>query len=128
MNAYDPLDGRHVLLVEDESLVAMLAEDLLEQAGCNVMLAMRLSEALEIASSAHLDCAVLDINLGGGDTSSAVADLLVARGIPFLFATGYDVEGIPPRFREYPRVQKPYAGRTLLELLGSLAQGSTRSA
>lgn len=109
------LRGSTVLLVEDESMISMLAEDVLASAGCEVVLAMRQSEALKLAETHVLDFAVLDVNLGGGETSYPVADILIAREIPFLFATGYTSEGIEPRFRDHQRVQKPYSPGQLIE-------------
>jgi CheY-like chemotaxis protein len=120
----DVLRGSTVLLVEDESMISMLAEDVLAAAGCEVVLAMRQGEALEMAGSAALDFAVLDVNLGGGETSYPVADVLVSRRIPFLFATGYSVEGIEPRFRACERVQKPYSPGQLIEAAMRLREGS----
>ena len=67
------LQGRGVLIVEDEAMVAMLLEDLLHELGCHVV---------EIAS---FDVAILDVNLKS-ETSYPVADLLELRKIPFLFA------------------------------------------
>jgi CheY-like chemotaxis protein len=118
------LQGRTVLLVEDEGMVAMFAEDLLLEAGCRVRCAMRLPAALEMAGRETLDFAVLDINLGGDATSYPVAELLAARGIPFLFTTGYGGSGPDPRFADRPRLQKPYSpdeliGQALLLLGGS---------
>lgn len=118
------LEGRVVLLVEDESLVSMLAEDILREAGCEVLLAMRLDEALRIAMEAELDVAILDVNLGQGQTSYAVADVLSERDIPFLFATGYDRSGLDDRFDGCPWLQKPYSPPRLLAQLASLASGS----
>lgn len=116
------LQGRTVLLVEDESLVSMLAEDVLLDAGCDVLLAMRLADALRIASEAEFDVAVLDINLGGGETSYPVAELLSKRGIPFVLATGYDRDGIDQRFNSCRWVQKPYAPRVLLQEIAAVAK------
>lgn len=115
------LEGRVVLLVEDESLVSMLTEDILESAGCDVLLAMRLTEALQIARRSDFDLAVLDINLGGGETSYPVAEILTKRGIPFVLATGYDRDGIDQRFQQCRRVQKPFAPQMLLEQLAAAA-------
>lgn len=115
------LKGRVVLLVEDESLVSMLAEDVLQEAGCDVRLAMRLADALRIATEAELDVAVLDVNLGGGDTSYPVAEVLAERGVPFLFATGYDWAGIDQRFQNCRWLQKPYAPRALLQEIAAAA-------
>jgi CheY-like chemotaxis protein len=109
------LAGLTVLLVEDESMVSMLAEDILLDAGCKVLLAMRLHEALELAMSAEVDLAVLDVNLGGGDTSFPVADLLTERQIPFLFATGYDADAFDQRYSQCAKLQKPYAPDALVK-------------
>jgi len=92
----------------------MLAEDVLSDAGCKVLLAMRIEEALELAGGAELDAAVLDVNLGGGDTSYPVAELLASREVPFIFATGYDKGGIDERYAHCRVVQKPYAPVSLV--------------
>lgn len=128
MHAHAHLDGLTVLLVEDESLVSMLAEAVLTDAGCEVLLAMRLQEALQLARIAIFDFAVLDVNLGGGDTSYAVADLLVGRQIPFIFATGYNADGLERRYAHWPRVQKPYAPDALLQLSSDLVHPGSASA
>lgn len=115
------LDGLTVLLVEDESMVSMLAEDVLLDAGCKVLLAMRLQEALELALCAEVDLAVLDVNLGGGDTSYPVADLLAKRQIPFMFATGYDADGFDQRYSQCVKLQKPYAPDALVKAASAVA-------
>jgi CheY-like chemotaxis protein len=107
------LRGRIVLLVEDESLVSLLAEDVLDEAGCTVLLAMRLPEALELASSADVHLAILDVNLGG-ETSYPVAETLAHRDIPFVFATGYGAAGMREEYQHHRVIQKPYAPQELL--------------
>ena len=102
------LRGRRVLVVEDESLVAMLVEDMLLDFGAEVEVAMRLAEALRLAREGRFDMAVLDVNLGDGHRSDTVADALRFRGIPFLFATGYGERGLTERHRGTPTIQKPY--------------------
>lgn len=104
----DSLQNRRVLVVEDESLVAMLIEDMLLDLGAEVEVAMRLAEALRLAWEGSYDMAVLDVNLGDGQRSDAVADALRSRGIPFLFATGYGERGLAERHRGTPTLQKPY--------------------
>ncbi|PIK73781.1 response regulator [Methylobacterium frigidaeris] len=113
------LEGRRVLLVEDESLVAMLAEDMLLDLGCDVVVAMRLEQALTQLQGGDFDLAVLDVNLGAA-RSYPVADELFARRIPFLFATGYGLEGVDPVYRVVPVVQKPYQQAHLQHLLEHL--------
>lgn len=124
------LEGCRVLLVEDESLVAMLAEDMLFDLGCEVTTAMRLEQALSHARAGHFDLAVLDVNLGG-TFSYPVADLLFERCIPFSFATGYDLDGLAPAYRAVPVMQKPYQQdqvRTLLEHLLTCEQPARKGA
>ncbi|TNC15746.1 response regulator [Methylobacterium terricola] len=113
------LQGRRVLLVEDESLVAMLAEDMLLDLGCEVTVAMRLDQALAQARAQAFDLAVLDVNLGDA-RSYPVADLLRARGVPFLFATGYGRQGVDPAYHAAPVMQKPYQAAQLETLLTHL--------
>lgn len=108
------LEGRRVLLVEDESLVAMLGEDMLLELGCMVDVAMRLDQGLALARTGDFDLAVLDVNLGKS-CSYPIADLLTERGIPFIFATGYGSAGIEPPYRGIPVLQKPYQMRPMAD-------------
>ena len=84
------LSGRRILVIEDEMMVAMLLKDILVDLGCTVLgPAARVEQALAMIEAAGaLDAAVLDINLNG-QKSYPVADALAARGVPFIFATGY---------------------------------------
>ncbi len=108
------LTGTRVLVVEDEAMVAMMLEDFLEELGCVVVAtASRLEEALTQAAGLAVDVAVLDVNLAG-KLSYPVAELLRTRGIPFLFATGYGVAGLPARLSGAPVLAKPF-------LMGQLA-------
>ena len=90
------LAGRRILIVEDEALVAMLVEDALLDAGAEVIGPVAtVAEAMALLDAGSPDGAVLDLNLAG-ETSTPVADLLAARGVPFVVATGYGAEGLPP--------------------------------
>jgi len=104
---------KRVFLVEDEMLVSMLVEDLVAELGHEVTAsAAHLAEALALARSDDFDVAILDLNLGG-ERSFAVADVLVDRRIPFLFASGYGAGGLPPEHRGAVVVQKPFAAGDL---------------
>lgn len=101
------LAGLRVLLVEDEPIIAMTAEDMLQAIGCTVAAsAQTLAEALAAAARGGFDVAMLDINLNG-EASLPVADWLKAVGTPFIFSTGYGAEGCGPH-RDVPLVTKPY--------------------
>lgn len=87
--ANDLLAGKTILLVEDEMLIMMLAEDYLHQLGCtSILVAGTTRQALEAIADHDIDAAMLDMNLHG-ETSDAVADALSDKGVPFLFVTGY---------------------------------------
>jgi CheY-like chemotaxis protein len=102
------LQGVRVLVVEDEALVAMLLEDMLGDLGCTVAgVASTVDEAVGLAREQAIDVAVLDVNLGA-QSSAPVAEALEARGLPFVFATGYGESGVPEGFRGRPTLQKPF--------------------
>jgi two-component sensor histidine kinase/DNA-binding response OmpR family regulator len=107
------LPGGRVLLVEDEALVAMVMRDLLMELGFSVVGPFsRAGEAAAAAGDGGVDAAVLDINLDG-ELVYSVADVLAARGIPFVFVTGYGAECIEPRFAHIPVLQKPIERQVL---------------
>ena len=114
------LKGLRVLVVEDEMMVSMLIEDMLTDMGCTVMgPAARLDEAIELTMSSEIDCAVLDVNLGG-QPIFPLADLLRERGCPFAFATGYGDAGLRDVDRGTPVLQKPFREGDLARVLGEL--------
>src|SRR3546814_9846381 len=83
------LAGLRILVVEDELLVALELEMMLIGLGCDVVgPASRLEKAMQLAAAEAIDGAILDVNLRGRPVYP-VATALKARGIPFLFSTGY---------------------------------------
>ena len=105
--------GLRVLVVEDEMLVSMLVEDMLEDLGhVPVGPAARLDAGIRLANSETLDLAILDINLGG-TKSFPIADVLTARGVPVIFATGYGVNGLDQRFLGFQVIAKPFSEAAL---------------
>lgn len=109
--------GLRILLVEDESLVAMLVEDALEALQCQVIgSASRLRSARVLAEREGFDLAILDINLDG-EPIYPVAEVLTRRGIPFVFLTGYGAAGVAEPFRDRPILQKPFHVQELREIL-----------
>ncbi|MBA4794064.1 response regulator [Phenylobacterium sp.] len=114
------LQGLKVLVVEDEMMVSMLIEDMLGDLGCTVVgPASRIEEAFELAKSAEIDCAVLDVNLGG-QPIFPLADVLREKGAPFAFATGYGDAGLREVDKGTPVLQKPFRESDLARILGEL--------
>jgi CheY-like chemotaxis protein len=108
--------GNRVLLVEDEILVAMMMRDILSDLGFSVIGPFsRLSEAMVAAVHDEIDAGIIDINLGG-EFVYPVADVLVARSIPFVFVTGYGVESIDERFGSVPIIKKPVQRQALQKI------------
>ncbi len=107
-NTRSTLNGLRVLVVEDESIVSFLLEDMLSELGCRVIgHASNVRQALSLLAQQKPDAAVLDVNLRG-EMAFPVAEQLQSDTIPFLFATGYGAPGIPERWRQCPVVQKPF--------------------
>jgi CheY-like chemotaxis protein len=115
------LIGARLLIVEDETLVAIMVEDMLADFGCVVVdVAGSVSRGLALVadSTLALDGAILDVNLGG-EKVYPVADALAARGVPFMFATGYGIGGIAESYSHVPALAKPYDPRVLERMLSS---------
>jgi CheY-like chemotaxis protein len=103
--------------VEDELMIRMLLEDMLSELGYTIVAeAAHIEEALEAANNVDFDLAILDVNLNG-QPISPVADALVARGTPFVFATGYGERSLPEPYRDRPTLKKPFQMEGLQRLL-----------
>lgn len=101
------LNGARVLIVEDAVLPALEVETALTEAGARVVgPAYELEEALSLLDR-PIDAAVLDANLNG-QSVAPVAEALAARGVPFVFATGYGETGGAPSGFDAPVIRKPY--------------------
>lgn len=110
-----------ILVVEDEMTIALTVEDMLVAMGHEVVgLAMRLPQALKLATEAAIDFAILDVNLDGR-MSFPVADVLRARGVPYMFATGYGSPGIDPAYASPRVIKKPYLSRDLERAIDAFA-------
>jgi PAS domain S-box-containing protein len=108
--------GNRVLLVEDEILVAMMMRDIINELGLEVLGPFgRMQDAMITAVHQDIDAGIIDINLGG-EFVYPVADVLVARNIPFVFVTGYGVESVEPRFARIPIIKKPVQRQILQKL------------
>ncbi len=102
-----------ILVVEDEALIAMEVEAQLRALDFAVLGPVGwLEQALEIARDEPLDGALLDVNIKGGEVFP-VAEILLARGVPVVLATGYDPENYPADFRSLAWLRKPFSARQL---------------
>lgn len=116
------LVGLRVLVVEDESMVALLVEDMLEGLGCEIMAsASSVAAALRLLTEISPDFALLDVNLAG-ERVFPVAAALADKKVPFAFATGYGGGGLPEEFRDRPVIGKPFQLQQLADVV-SLALG-----
>lgn len=118
-DAFAEISERRILIVEDETLVSMLLEDMLADAGAVVVgPASRVDKALAMVEDGDLaiDAAVLDVNLAG-DEVFPVAEALDRRETPFVFATGYGKSGLPESWRSRPTLQKPFDMNQVVEAL-----------
>jgi two-component sensor histidine kinase/CheY-like chemotaxis protein len=111
------LRAQRVMIVEDEALIAMvLVENLQEMGLSTVGPFSRVADALKVDE--EIDAAILDVNLGG-ESVYPVAEMLSARGIPFVFMTGYGSASIDPRFANVPVLQKPIEAKALEDMFVS---------
>jgi CheY-like chemotaxis protein len=103
------LTRHRVLLVEDEMLIAISIEDVLVEAGCEVVgPAATVDAALALLRNGQkLDAALLDMNLDG-QSALPVADTLAENSIPFLVLTGYGPEALAGAHQHVPVLPKPF--------------------
>lgn len=114
----------HILVVEDEWLIAQTTLDLLSDEGYLPLgPAPSVGQALDLIASEPVCAAVLDVNLGS-EKSFPIADDLARRGIPFLFVTGYRERDLPPRFGGARLLAKPIDPAHLRSALGGMLEAA----
>jgi PAS domain S-box-containing protein len=118
-------EGRRILIVEDEPLLAMELETNLNALGCKTLRsAATLNAAKAAIGDSGCDAALVDVNLGGRQADE-LAVALTRKNIPFAFVTGYGREGLPAGFKEVAILSKPFAKEELLVVLAQLLQLSS---
>ncbi len=114
------LRGVQVLVVEDEAILSMILQDFLEDLGCVIVgPAHALPEALSLAEDAAIDIALIDVNLQRVE-AFPVGDVLVQRGIPFIFMSGDDDLQRNDTFGQRPVLRKPFAMREVPVIIQSV--------
>ena len=122
------LAGSRILVVEDESLIIFLIEEILTDAGCtSVSTAATAAQAAALIETNAFDVAMLDMNLNGGN-SYALADALGAAGVPFVFCTGNSARDIAGPHSERPILRKPFTDSQLVQVLVRLIAGRSKPA
>jgi len=120
VNVARALDGKRIIVIEDEALVLMELESSLADAGCEVVgTAGTLDDAKVLSAQAECDAALLDANLAGRRVDELAA-MLTRRNIPFAFVTGYGRDGLPETFRDATVLKKPYGLADLIAVVQSL--------
>lgn len=107
-----------ILLVEDESTVAMLIEDMLWELGYRTVVSVaRLAHAFETLDSTDFDVAILDVNVHG-EPVFPLAQRLSEQGKPIVFSSGYGQSGLPAEFHDCVMLAKPFSVEDLQRALG----------
>lgn len=111
---------KHVLVLEDNFIIAMEAEDILKSIGVDhVEIAGNVAEAQALIDEQTFDFAFLDVNLGS-HTSFDFAAILIERGIAFGFVSGYGDDFVfPPALRDISRITKPFNESSVASLLST---------
>jgi CheY-like chemotaxis protein len=105
------LEGTRILVIEDDSFSAAMAEEMLSELGCHsIVKAVSVDEAsCAIGAKGPFDCVILDVRLGR-ELSSGIATRLMKEKVPFIVCSGYDIQ-LPGM--SIPVVDKPYTVETL---------------
>jgi PAS domain S-box-containing protein len=119
------MNGKRILLIEDEALVAMEIESELIAAGCEVIgPAANIDSAMKLIEKSQIDAALVDANLAGRPVDE-LAIALTKKGVPFAFATGYGRDGLPKEFRDELVLTKPFSGEEMLAVVRQLLSEPT---
>jgi DNA-binding NtrC family response regulator len=123
-----PLQGRKILILEDEAPIALsLASAVAQAGGIAIGPAASVAASFALMADHTLDGALLDIRLRG-ETSFPLADVLAVLGIPFVFVSGLSSALMPYTHRDRPLFDKPYEVRDVIATLARLTQPAARAA
>jgi len=114
------LAGRRILVIEDSPVVAPFTVEILGELGCEVVgPAPNMAAARELVESEEIDAAILDIHIRG-ERVFPICEMLEGRDVPFLLTSGYADWQVPEKWRDRPRLQKPYTLDQVKEALAPL--------
>jgi CheY-like chemotaxis protein len=115
-----------IFVVEDEALIRMMVIEMLEELGHRVVAeAGSVQAAAPLARTCIFDLAVFDINVAGSDISP-IAEIVAARGLPFVFISGYGPAGLPTLFSDKPVLRKPFLVSEFAALINSTLKKGRR--
>ena len=121
-------ESPRIFVVEDEALIAFDMTDLLEELGFTIVgPSLRLEDAMDLAQKEAIDAAFLDVNLGNGDTSQPVVEILRERGVPYAFITAYDASQVTFRLPDDRILRKPVTGQKMLTTLRTVLPNLERT-
>src|SRR5881275_2420314 len=114
------LRGRRILVIEDSPVLAPFTADVLADLGCDVVgPAPNMAVAREMVDEGEFDAALMDVHIRG-ERVFPLCELLAAKGVPFVLTSGYADWGIPEKWDDRPRLQKPYTIEQVEEALSGL--------
>jgi len=121
------MQGASVFLVEDETLIRMMIGEMLEELGHRVVAEAGSVQAAEpLARTSSFELAIFDINVAGFNVSP-IAEIVAARGLPFVFVSGYGPEGLPDLFKDKSVLRKPFLVADFAAMINSALRGGRSS-
>ena len=118
------LSGQRILVVEDSPVVGPFTADLLEDLGCEVVgPAPNMAAARELIEEVEFDAALMDVHIRG-ERVFPLCEALEAKGLPFVLTSGYADWTMPDKWRNRPRLQKPYTIDDVRDSLSELLSAS----
>jgi DNA-binding NtrC family response regulator len=122
-----PLEGRTVLVVEDNSEIAFELASILEEAGAAVVGPVAsVQSAYDRMADQTIETALLDVTLRNDETAFPLADALAAQHIPFVFISGQSSALMPPRYRDRAFLNKPYTSQEVVDVVLASLQSEAR--
>ena len=119
------LEGRSILIVEDEPLIVMDITQAFEATGAALTTTNTLKHALILVEHDGLSGAILDHALGDGN-SSLLCQRLRERGIPFMIYSGHATVG--GACKDALHIEKPATeGALVAAMEGLIRSNSDRS-